>query len=162
MKTLREAAQSALECLENLQGGCTDSGDGTVEAITVWCPEVIDALRAALAQPAASDTPEDQHPLYVLGWKAGYKHGAWQAQPAARGEPARTLGDILDSLPFSGVDLPRLRANALPERAPLTDEQKDAMWRVAYHENSTRFGSFDWYAQGVEDAERVHGIVDKE
>lgn len=48
---LREAAQQALECLESLQGGCTDSGDGTVEAITVWCPEVIDALRAALAEP---------------------------------------------------------------------------------------------------------------
>ncbi len=50
MTTLREAAQQALEALESLQGGCTDSNDGTVEAITVWCPEVIDALRAALAQ----------------------------------------------------------------------------------------------------------------
>ena len=48
---LREAAQQALECLESLQGGCTDSGDGTVEAITVWCPEVIEPLRAALAEP---------------------------------------------------------------------------------------------------------------
>jgi hypothetical protein len=50
MTDLRIAAQQALECLESLQGGCTDSGDGTVEAITVWCPEVIDALRAALAE----------------------------------------------------------------------------------------------------------------
>jgi hypothetical protein len=50
MSALREAAQQALEVLESLQGGCTDSNDGTVEAITVWCPEVIDALRAALAQ----------------------------------------------------------------------------------------------------------------
>lgn len=48
--TLREAAQHALEALEQLQGGCTDSDDGTVEAITVWCPEIIDALRAALAK----------------------------------------------------------------------------------------------------------------
>lgn len=47
---LREAAQAALEALESLQGGCTDSGDGTFEAITVWCPEVIEPLRAALAQ----------------------------------------------------------------------------------------------------------------
>lgn len=47
----RAAMQAALEALESLQGGCTDSGDGTVEAITVWCPEVIDALRAALAEP---------------------------------------------------------------------------------------------------------------
>lgn len=44
----REAMRQALEVLEQLSGGCTDSNDGTVEAITVWCPEVIDALRAAL------------------------------------------------------------------------------------------------------------------
>lgn len=49
--SLREAAQQALEALEALQGGCTDSDDGTVEAITVWCPEVITALRTALAEP---------------------------------------------------------------------------------------------------------------
>jgi hypothetical protein len=42
------AMRQALDALEQLQGGCTDSDDGTVEAITVWCPEVIDALRAAL------------------------------------------------------------------------------------------------------------------
>jgi hypothetical protein len=45
---LREAARMALEVLEALQGGCTDSDDGTVEAITVHCPEVIAALREAL------------------------------------------------------------------------------------------------------------------
>lgn len=44
--------QSALDVLEKLQGGCTDNNDGTVEAITVWCPEIIDALAAALAEPA--------------------------------------------------------------------------------------------------------------
>ena len=43
--------------------------------------------------PAASDEPDDAHPLYQHGWKAGYKHGAWQArhcaaQPAASEEPA--------------------------------------------------------------------------
>lgn len=47
---LREAARMALEALEALQGGCTDSDDGTVESLTVWCPEVIDALRAALRE----------------------------------------------------------------------------------------------------------------
>lgn len=50
MTTLRQAAQQALEALEDLQGGCTDSDDGTVDALTVWCPEVITALREALAQ----------------------------------------------------------------------------------------------------------------
>jgi len=51
MTTLRQAAQQALEALEDLQGGCTDSDDGTVEALTVWCPQVIADLRSALAQP---------------------------------------------------------------------------------------------------------------
>ena len=53
MSDLRQAAQQALEALESLQGGCTDHDDGTVEAITVWCPEVIDALRSALEQQQA-------------------------------------------------------------------------------------------------------------
>ena len=53
---LRAAAELALECLEELQGGCTDSNDGTVEAITVWCPEVIDALRTALAEQPAEQS----------------------------------------------------------------------------------------------------------
>jgi hypothetical protein len=46
---LVKASRDALDALEQLQGGCTDSGDGTVEEITVWCPEIIDALRAAMA-----------------------------------------------------------------------------------------------------------------
>ena len=54
MSDLYKAAQQALEALESLQGGCTDSNDGTVEAITVWCPEVIEALRDALAQQVES------------------------------------------------------------------------------------------------------------
>jgi len=51
MTDLRQAAQQALKALEDLQGGCTDSDDGTVEALTVWCPQVIADLRSALAQP---------------------------------------------------------------------------------------------------------------
>lgn len=47
----KEALKLALEALEQLQGGCTDHDDGTVEAITVWCPEVIDAIKEALAAP---------------------------------------------------------------------------------------------------------------
>ena len=49
--TKDEALKLALEALEQLQGGCTDHDDGTVEAITVWCPEVIDAIKQALAAP---------------------------------------------------------------------------------------------------------------
>jgi hypothetical protein len=50
--TKDDALKLALEALEQLQGCCTDHDDGTVEAITVWCPEVIDAIKEALAQPA--------------------------------------------------------------------------------------------------------------
>lgn len=56
----RELLQQALDALESLQGGCTDSNDGTVEAITVWCPELIDALRSALAAPAPA-APDLKH-----------------------------------------------------------------------------------------------------
>jgi hypothetical protein len=54
--TKDEALRMALEALEQLQGGCTDHDDGTVEAITVWCPEVIDAIKQALAAPV-QETP---------------------------------------------------------------------------------------------------------
>jgi hypothetical protein len=45
-----EVMRQALEALEDLQGGCTDSDDGTVEALTIHCPEVIANLRAAIEQ----------------------------------------------------------------------------------------------------------------
>ena len=48
--------QQALEVLEALHGGCTDSDDETVATITVWCPEVIEALRAALDAPPITVT----------------------------------------------------------------------------------------------------------
>lgn len=60
MSDLNAAAREALEALESLQGGCTDSNDGTVEAITVWCPEVIERLRAALAAPQQAAQPVAQ------------------------------------------------------------------------------------------------------
>jgi len=59
MTDLRTAAQQALELLKELQGGCTDSDDGTVEALTVWCPEVIENLEAALEQPTRAQRQRD-------------------------------------------------------------------------------------------------------
>lgn len=47
---LRAAAQQALDILGELHGRCTDSNDGSVEAITMHCPEVINALHEALAE----------------------------------------------------------------------------------------------------------------
>jgi hypothetical protein len=48
MTDLRKAAEDALKVLEELHGGCTDSDDGSIECVTIWVPEVIAALRAAL------------------------------------------------------------------------------------------------------------------
>jgi len=97
---LRTAAQQALEALESLQGGCTDHDDGTVEAITVWCPEVIDALRAALAQPAEQGEPlSDEQRAHI--------------SPAS----LRAYDRAIEALP------------AVPPRRTLTDEQIDAKWR---------------------------------
>ena len=66
MTDLRQAAQQALEALETLQGGCTDSDDGTVETLTVWCPEVINALKAALEQP--EQEPVKLHEPVISAW----------------------------------------------------------------------------------------------
>ena len=49
--TDRDIMKQALEALENLQGLCTDAQDGWVEAVTIWTPEIITALRERLAQP---------------------------------------------------------------------------------------------------------------
>ena len=48
MTKQRKALFAALELLEDLQGGCTDHNDGTVEAITVWTPEIIEQIKEAL------------------------------------------------------------------------------------------------------------------
>ena len=45
-----KAMKRAIEVLEELQGGCTDSNDGTVEALTVWTPEVIEELRNGITE----------------------------------------------------------------------------------------------------------------
>ncbi len=84
--TLKQAAQQAIECLESLQGGCTDSDDGTVEAITVWCPEVIEALRTAIQQAEVQQPPSKEH-LFELWWEAHMPNAtqeqAWTAFTAA-------------------------------------------------------------------------------
>ena len=53
----RAVMEQALEFCESVHGGCTDSDDGAVEAITVWCPEIIEALRTVLARPVEPVEP---------------------------------------------------------------------------------------------------------
>ena len=45
------------------------------------------------------------------------------------------------------------------QRQPLSDDTKTQMWRAAYRDDPRRLGSFEWYAQGVEDAEAAHKIT---
>jgi hypothetical protein len=111
MTTLRQAAERALAALEQLQGGCTDSDDGTVEAITVWCPEVIEALRAALAQPEAQP-------------------GEWGSAQRICNLPSvdEALRNLVeDSTKDNAVcvvrEVLRATAPAQAERKPLTDEE---------------------------------------
>ena len=83
-ETQRDAMQQALEFCESVQGGCTDSDDGTVEAITVWCPEVIEVLRAALAEPE----PPIWQTLAEIG--ASAPAGTWDAPVGPPASPSLT------------------------------------------------------------------------
>jgi hypothetical protein len=126
-----EAMKQALEALEQLQGGCTDSNDGTVEAITVWCPEVIDALRQAIDQDTSA---------YQRGYMDGIAKGlrmeqAEKQEPVAWRNAALRVGEDLCSVgPFGYYDMTAeqwldwalsvVTVHApSPQRQPLTDEQ---------------------------------------
>ena len=89
MTTLREVAQQALEFCESVHGGCTDSNDGTVEAITIWCPELIEALRAALKQEEEASAWLAERKEY---WrKEKEKMQATNALRAALAQPAEPV-----------------------------------------------------------------------
>ena len=97
MTTLREAAQQALEALEQLQGGCTDSDDGTVEAITVWCPEIIEGLRNALAQQEQEKPMNECNHEYELDFRSSIhicKHCGTMRSNRPTQKPAGWLYDL--------------------------------------------------------------------
>jgi len=104
----REALKLALEVLEQLQGGCTDHDDGTVEAITVWCPEVIDAIKEALAQQAQEPVEiTHKHEWLRTGeMKFGQARciscGVWSQEEAT--QPAQEPDEWLTGCPECGMD----------------------------------------------------------
>lgn len=117
MTTLEQAARDALDVLEQLQGGCTDHDDGTVEAITVWCPEVIVSLRAALAagqaQPVAWVRAIDE---------AMVTHHIGTADPSDDYETAKhKLNTLFCHAQSIGEYF--AKQEAAPPAQPLTDEQ---------------------------------------
>jgi len=132
MTKLREAAQDALETLEQLHGGCTDSDDGTVEAITVWCPEIINALRAALTEPERTQGP--------VGWQRLDDHDTIMTlrPPTLSRNQYRPLYDHPASDPTQERD-EVLKANSmLLKAASDMEEQRDA----ARAENERLVASF--------------------
>lgn len=130
---------------------------------------------APTAQPAPMSQPNRliaysaAAKLREIGYVWDEKSGKWEAaqpvqQPGA--EPDGRLhadgyftwkrrdGYVLDAkLPCDFY----LAAPA--QRQPLSDDTKTQMWRAAYRDDPRRLGSFEWYAQGVEDAEAAHKIT---
>lgn len=156
MNTLRDAAQQALEALESLQGGCTDSGDGTVEAITVWCPEVIDALRAALAGAEGGGNlppPLQAEPVpEPVAWAMVYADGSGFVMdgeaPTVDFVP-RPTGPDTNWIPLYA---------APPQREPLTHDQ---VWNddTIMGCNATAGMPMSRLMEIVRAIERAHGIA---
>lgn len=59
----------------------------------------------------------------------------------------------------SGAAKPDIRPRAA-DAQPLTDEQKRDMWKRSDFRGSG--GQYEWYLQGIEEAERAHGITGKD
>lgn len=101
--TDRDIMKLALEALENLQGLCTDAEDGLVEAVTIWTPEIIDALRERLAQPEQEQEPVAW--VYPEGLEALKAGKPWTAY-GTRQEPNNTalyLSPQPDIAPYAWV-----------------------------------------------------------
>ena len=127
----RAIAEQAIEVLESLQGGCTDSNDGTVEAITVWCPEVI---RAALAEQ-----PQDWDEIEALR----------ESLREHMSEIHRLRAALADHSEH-GLDM----VIATPQRAPLTDEEIHDCFQQS---GTTKAETRRLIARALE---RAHGIGD--
>jgi hypothetical protein len=145
-----EAMKQALEALEQLQGGCTDSGctdsdDGTVEAITVWCPEVIDALRQAIEQAEQQEgtvMAEYKFQTYAVYKKDGETKIGVMPEPeqepvAWRDMAYANLGAVRDKMPPGQVtavqDWLEKVYTTPPQRqfVGLTDEEREFLLHQA-------------------------------
>jgi hypothetical protein len=125
------AMKQALEALEQLQGGCTDSDDGTVEAITVWCPEVIDALRQAIEQAQQAE-PVAWALNFELLWPSEY--------------------EIISKDGDKAIPL----YTSPPPRQPLTDEEI----RAVYGDDlQYRDGDYMRFARAIEAAHGITGGI---
>jgi hypothetical protein len=123
MSDLRTAAQQALELLKELQGGCTDSDDGTVEALTVWCPEVIADLEAALEQPEQEPVAEWLTGCPGCGMDGGCDCDEGTCNPPRREWRGLTEEEMIDIQDRCGVTI--LRDEFLAIEAALKEKNHD-------------------------------------
>jgi hypothetical protein len=141
---LLRCCKEALEALEQLHG-CTDSDDGTVEAITVWCPEVIESLRSAIAN-AESAAPTVQGCDVVPTLKDACDRGThgcvWQHEPTPT--PLERMADNAGETPSANPPAGNpIRLTA----APTVQPTEPVAWRTFDGE-----GGYDY--RNYEDNER--------
>jgi hypothetical protein len=131
--------------------------------------EIADAILAAYPPQAHSVAPE---PPDVLCWACGIAINTSQPLPVApepvawRYQDARGHYRYRAYKPGFDVEYAILKPvplyEAHPPRAPLTEEQIDAMWQAAYQElRDEPRCSFDWFEAGIRALEHAHGIGGK-
>ena len=156
----REALKLALEVLEDLQGGCTDSDDGTIEAITVCCPEVINDIKEALAQPEQEPV---EHAVIAgalfdfMGWLTSRKE---RIVLSSADEASPAVNAIIDFAKMRGLSLNDAKVQdwntTPPQRKPLTDEQISDMWCEVSNADFVT-GDTHVFARAIEAAHGIKG-----
>ena len=137
---------------------CTcPSGDGSLR----WpCPQHPANIAQPVQQPGAE--PDMRHPKIqaLIGSKARCQIELMLVEQLIE-DPDCDLTSM--DMEYWGPMHDRLKealTKAAPaQRQPLSDDTKTQMWRAAYRDDPRRLGSFEWYAQGVEDAEAAHKIT---
>lgn len=112
------AMRMTRETLEQLHGGCTDSDDGTVEALTVWCPEAIAALDAAIQQ---AEQAEQAEPVAWINMEK--RRLEWAKPPIWDGVPTVARLDripLYTAPPTESMDRRAATARPAPTQADLS------------------------------------------
>ena len=102
----------------------------------------------AAAQQAQPEPSEKTWCEYVAGMV-----GCYLGEPVD-GDKCKAIAAIIERRLWA---LPKPVQQAQPERAPLSDADKRTMYMEA-PPSFSNLGAWEWYQQGLEDAEKHHGI----